>query len=179
MQGVALEPTEIDELFRRYAVGEAEVFSRLYDLASPKVWGFIIKRISNEAFAEEIFQEVWARIHRTRELYDPIYPALPWIFTLTRSVWADALRRQRSRPEVPVESEELERIAGAEGEAVQDGVSWSELAPKLVPGDREMLEDRYLKEWSFEAIARKLNLSEAGVRQRISRILRKIRSEGV
>lgn len=174
-----MEHTEIDELFRRYAAGDAAAFSRLYDLASPKVWGFIAKRIPNRAFAEEIFQEVWAKIHRTRESFDPVYPALPWIFSLARSVWTDALRRQGSRPEIPVESEELERVAGAGVTGFQEGASWAELAPRLVPEDREILEDRYLKEWSFEAIAKKLDLSEAGVRQRISRVLRKIRSQDI
>ncbi len=169
--------TEIDQLFRSYAEGDARAFSRLYDLASPKVWGFVIKRVPNRALAEEIFQEAWAKIHRTRDSFDPKFPALPWIFTITRSVWLDALRRQQSRPEIPVESEALERAAGAGpgGESTQQ--NWEEIAPTLSAPDRELLDDRYLKEWSFEEIAKKLDVSEAGVRQRISRILRKIRSQ--
>ena len=175
--------TEIDQLFRGYAEGDARAFSRLYDLVSPKVWGFVIKRVPSRALAEEIFQEAWAKIHRTRESFDPKFPALPWIFTITRSVWLDALRRQQSRPEVPVASDALEVLAGA-GKVESDRVNeakgtWEEIEPGLAPEERELLDDRYLKEWSFEEIAKKLNVSESGVRQRISRILRRIRSQKV
>jgi RNA polymerase sigma-70 factor (ECF subfamily) len=171
---------EINELFVKYTKSDSEAFSRLYDLSSPKVWGFIVKRVPNRALAEEIFQEAWAKIHRTKESYDPKFPALPWIFTVTRSVWIDALRRQRNRPETPVESETLEREAAQGGASVTslgEAPTWDEIAPMLPAQERELLEDRYLKEWSFEEIGKKLNLSEAGVRQRISRILRKIRSQ--
>ncbi len=177
MQRAVLENTEIDELFRCYATGNPEAFSRIYDLVSPKVWGFIVRRVPNRALAQEIYQEVWIKIHRTRESYDADYPALAWIFTVTRSVWTDSLRKQRSRPETPVDSVELERISSFEDSREQENTSWEEIAPSLVPEDREILEDRYLREWSFEEIGKKLELSEAGVRQRISRILRKIRSK--
>jgi len=174
---------EINELFQRYAQGDPLAFARLYEMVSPKVWGFLVKRVSSRAWAEEIFQEAWAKIHRTRESYDPAFPALPWIFMLTRSVWTDALRRQGHRHEIPVEAHELERVADQESFLTQaevaDSKTWVEIAPALSTGDRTLLEERYLKEWSFEEIGKRLNLSEAGVRQRISRIFKKIRSQRI
>lgn len=178
MAPVMHDTSELDELFRAYARGEDQSFSRLYDALSPKIWGYLLKRVGNSELTEEVYQEVWTKLHKTRASFDPRYPALPWVFTLTRSVLMDHFRKRGRTLETPVQPEALEQWAGASpestGEQVQES-SWAELSHGLPPEDVKLLEDRYLNDWSFERLAQELKLSEAGVRKRLSRLLQKIR----
>jgi RNA polymerase sigma-70 factor (ECF subfamily) len=56
--------------------------------------------------AEEIFQETFLKLHRSRGTYIPGSTAIHWIFAIARSVYLDRLRYRKRRPESPGETDD-------------------------------------------------------------------------
>jgi len=168
------------ELFRLYVGGNEDAFRQFYAQVSPKVWSFVKKRIADAALAEEVFQEAWLKIHRSRDRYDPKFNPMAWVYTLTRSVLIDRMRALGSRPEVLLPPEDLERqesasrFVGVESPMGQMAGLDSALAA-LPPDQRELLRQRYEKEWSFEEIARVAGVRQETIRKRLSRLLQNLR----
>lgn len=165
-------------LFDLYCKGDLAAFDCYYEKMSPKIWGFVKKRIQSTAHAEDIYQEVWLKIHRSREQYDPKYPVNPWVFTIVRSVLYDGLRVVQRNKEHLVEEEVMDqKIAQAsmENDKKSSAPDWDHGLGNLTAEQKNMIELRYLKDWSFGEIAKSLGLSEDNTRQKISRIVKKLR----
>ena len=82
-----------EELMVLYQNGSEAAFQILYDRHSSKIFGFISSRISNKETANEIFQDVFIKIHKSKQLYNKSLPLLPWIFTITRNAVFDYAKR--------------------------------------------------------------------------------------
>ena len=176
-----------ESLFELYREGETAAFDLYYERVSPRIFGFIKRRVESKALAEEIFQEVWMKIHRARDQYDSKFPLNPWIFTVVRSVLFDGLRSMSRKKELFLEVKELgQKIDEKSMEtSIQAGVEenakvffealQNEMSEELTLEQKKLIDLRYLSDWSFDEIARSLGLSEENVRQKISRSLRKLR----
>jgi RNA polymerase sigma factor (sigma-70 family) len=167
-----LENKTDEELMVLYQNGAEQAFQILYARHAGKIFGFIKNKVKKEEQARDIFQEVFTKIHKSKHLYNKTLPALPWIFTITRTTLIDSLRKDKISKNV-IEMD-LERIAVSEPETS----STEELTPhlsKLPANQRTAIELRYFEEKTFEEIAEKLNTSELNVRQIISRGLKRVR----
>lgn len=168
-----------EALFDLYCKGDLAAFDGYYARVSPKMWGFIKRRVPTVAQAEDIYQEVWIKVHRSRDQYDPKYPINPWVFTIARSVLYDGLRLVQRTKEQSVEDSVLEqKLNQASVDSAGETTTmpdWDQQFVDLSPDQKNMIELRYLKEWSFDEIAKSLGLNEDNVRQKISRIVRKLR----
>ena len=56
---------------------DASAFAELYDFDLPRVSGFVARRVGDRAAAEDVFQETFLQVHRTRHTYNPAYPVIP------------------------------------------------------------------------------------------------------
>ncbi|XXY53134.1 RNA polymerase sigma factor [Sorangium sp. So ce269] len=92
-------PDELDEIMRRYALGEEEVFERLYRLLGPRLYRFCLRLTGRAPEADDLFQESFLRIHRARASYIGGSNVIPWAFAIARSLHLDRLRYQRRHPE--------------------------------------------------------------------------------
>ncbi len=59
-----------EDLMARYQLGSEEAFAILYRRHSPKVFGFIKRRIYQSELISEIFQEVFVKMHKSKHLYN-------------------------------------------------------------------------------------------------------------
>lgn len=157
-----------------YKNGAEQAFKILYARHAGKIFGFIKKRIKNEEKARDIFQEVFSKIHRSKHLYNNTLPALPWIFTVTRTTLLDSLRKDKNaKNEVEIDFDTLPaEEKNFETSAVNELVP--ELS-KLSATQRAAIELRYVEEKTFEEIAKELKTSELNVRQIISRGIKRIK----
>ncbi len=171
-----------EALFQLYRKGEVAAFDLFYERLSPRIWGFLRKRTVSQALAEDLYQEVWSKIHRSKEQYDHKFPVAPWIFTIARSVLYDGLRGIQRNNEVAVGEESLSRasdLTSFEESTKLDSPDLEVALAALSPEQKEIIKLRYQKEWSFGEIASSLGLSEDSVRKRISRILKELRGRWV
>lgn len=159
-----------EELMVAYLEGSKEAFHVLYSRYSPRVYGFVRKRIRDANFADDVYQNVFVKLHKSRGLYKSKHQFATWLFVICRSVVNDSLRKlQRNR----------EDSAAVVPEPFVERVEVADLQPSfdvLSSTDQKILNMRYFEDHEFDEIASALGLSEVNVRQRVSRALKKLKS---
>jgi RNA polymerase sigma-70 factor (ECF subfamily) len=84
---------------RRVALGEEEAVSELYDRYSALVFKLSIQFLSNQAEAEDAVQEIFVRLWKTADRFDPRKAKLvTWVMLITRRHLIDRIRRKTVRP---------------------------------------------------------------------------------
>ena len=159
----------------RYKDGSMEAFEELYSRHKGKVYGYLAKRVNNRFDRDEIQQNVFLKLHRSRQKYNSSFPFLPWLFTLCRNVLIDFMRSKEAK-----EGRLLQDGGIIDGlpSAEDKGSGIDVLAPvmsKLNEEQKEAIKMRYGEDFSFEGIARKLNTSVPNARQKVSRAVKKLR----
>src|SRR5579863_6378547 len=84
-----------EHLMALYQQADASAAAALVDLLSPQLYRFFASQMGSTNEAEDMFQEVWLRIHRVRHTYRPGEPVLPWVYAIARRVRVDSYRRTR------------------------------------------------------------------------------------
>ena len=160
-----------EELMKEYQAGNEAAFRTLYERHSARIYGFLLSRLSEKAFADDVFQATFLKLHQTRSRYDSSLPFLPWLFTVCRSVMIDSLRKKERLLE-EADSERVEQAPTPEAE-IQPSLPSLDRLPH---NQRQALELRYGGELSFEEIAQKLETTPLNARQLTSRAIKKLRS---
>lgn len=167
---------ELMELYQRN--GDESAFSALYRRHSGRVYGYLSRRVAARQERDDLHQAVFLRFHQSRQLYDPRYPVLQWLFVIARSTLVDHARKQ-SRSLPWGDGTAVTEIAAPAAPTVpMTPAGGLESLAGLSGREREALELRVLDELSYREIARKLGASEPSVRQIVSRALRKLRLKG-
>ncbi|WP_240416100.1 RNA polymerase sigma factor [Paenibacillus periandrae] len=101
------------ELMKRIAAKDEEALKQLYDHYEKPIYSFAYRMVRDAMMSEEIVQELFLRIWHTAERFDGAQGKLTsWMFTLTRNITIDLLRKKRSRtPQAMAEPDQLEFIA--------------------------------------------------------------------
>ncbi len=96
----SLQPQErVDyELMQRIAANSEAAVAELYDRFGSLVYRMALQAMPGRAEAEDAVQEIFVRLWRTADRYDPRKAALvTWVMLLSRRHLVDKLRRKRSR----------------------------------------------------------------------------------
>lgn len=92
---LALEPDT--ELMLRVRHGDAGSFELLLHRHRGTVLNLLYRLVHNHAIAEELAQDVFVRVYRSRERYEPTAKFTTWLFRITTNValnWRRDTRRQ-------------------------------------------------------------------------------------
>lgn len=168
-----------EELMRAYQLGEERAFSLLYERYSGKVYGYLRSKRQDVSDTQEVFQEVFLKLHRMRAKYRPMEPFAPWLYAMMRNVLIDHIRKMKAGIQPLFEPELFD---SAQASSLSNGKNAEASDLSQVPGfhrlrtrQREALQLRYRDERSFSEIADHLDTSEANVRKLISRAIGKLR----
>ncbi|WP_437722105.1 RNA polymerase sigma factor [Sorangium sp. So ce861] len=121
---------ELDEIMQRYALGDEDVFDRLYEMVGPRLYRFCLRLTGRAPEADDLFQESFLRIHRARASYMAGSNVFPWAFAIARSLHLDRLRYQRRHPE---------GVAPTSDPVVHDAPSDCNSGPEAEVGAHELL----------------------------------------
>ena len=87
-----------DLLMERLAAGEGRALEQLYDRYHILVYSVALRVVRDEMLAEDIVQEVFLRVWRRPESYDPSRGRfLSWLMSVTRNRAIDEVRRLSRR----------------------------------------------------------------------------------
>lgn len=89
--------SELPGLMVRYQQGESAAIEELVRRLSPPLLRFFSFSQISMAEAEDLLQDCWLRIHRSRQTYRASEPVLPWIFAIARHTRLDGHRRRQRR----------------------------------------------------------------------------------
>ncbi len=182
-----MRPGENDDgvLLLAAAAGEQAAFEVFYRRWLPAVMGFHLSRVGSREAAFDLTAETFAAVVVGCGGFDPARgSAAGWLFTIAEHKLCDSLRRGRveararralgHRPLLLVDEdlarvEEIASLAGAS--------QLNELLGALPADQQAAVRARVLEERSYAAIAADLRCSQAVVRQRVHRGLRKLREQ--
>lgn len=139
-----------------------------------KLRRFILRRVSNEADAEDILQEVYLKIHTHLHTLRDDNKIHSWIFQIVRNVIVDYYRSKEQTVEI---SESLTLPEGLEGNDVV-----RELAPSLL-GMISCLPKKYryalylteYRGFTQKELAEYFNISLSGAKSRVQRAREKVK----
>jgi RNA polymerase sigma-70 factor (ECF subfamily) len=103
-------------LMLRVRGGDGAAFDELVRRYRLRVFGRFCRWLGDRAEAEDLTQDVFLRVYRYRDRYQPRAKFATWLFHITRNVARNALRSRRRRPCL-----RLETLAGP-GDAF--GAEW-------------------------------------------------------
>jgi RNA polymerase sigma-70 factor (ECF subfamily) len=164
-----------------YAAGDYSAFETLYQRHSGRVYAYLKRKLSTVEEADEVFQKVFLKLHQGRKKYDSSYLFIQWLFVIAKTSVLDHLRKQGRQ--VPTSSlaefgdifaAEMSQTDGNPALLLEEGKRL-EILEDIAPEQRQVIEMRIIEEMSYEEIAKALNRSQEGVRQMISRALKKLR----
>jgi RNA polymerase sigma-70 factor (ECF subfamily) len=84
-----------DAAMDRYASGEDDAFSVLYDLLAPRLYGFLLRQTRSQSRAEDLVQQTLLQIHCARGRFIRGAPVTPWAFAIARRLLIDEMRKNR------------------------------------------------------------------------------------
>jgi len=173
-------PEGLGDLIVRSAEGDETAFTRLYDVASPRLFGLVLRVLRDRAQSEEVCQEVFLEIWRTAARFDPDRGSpLTWM-TIAHRKSVDRVRSAEAssrRDTRYIEtSHEVEYDVTAEAAtASMDGQRVSAALAALAPGQRNALELAYFGGLTHSEVAEKLGVPLGTAKTRIRDGLLKLR----
>ena len=107
-----------EELMLEYAGGDAAAFEALYRKHKGPLFRFVLRSVKSRGEAEELFQDVWARVIEARARYAPQAKFSTWLYTIAHNRLVDHWRA-RGLTVVPLETEDEAPIEVPAGPAAE------------------------------------------------------------
>lgn len=170
------EPGPSDEgLMLLVRSGEVGLMSDLFERHHRSVYGFLYRMCGNRAQAEDLVQEVFLRILKYRETYQPRTSFTAWMYGIARNAYIDQARKRKAETTwdgegVDMPSRELpvdERLR-----ARQEAVLIERALMSLPPDKREVLVLSRYQDLRYDEIGRILGCEANTVKQRVFRAVR-------
>ena len=150
-----------------YQAGSMAAFEALYaSLASPLL-AYLTALTRDRAQAQDLLQESFLQIHRSRRAYRPGLPVRPWVFTIARHVW---LMDRRHRGRRPLADQQLPEVpVPAEVNGLADRDLLRRALDDVLPDRREALLLHHIWGFSFAEIGQMLGIRPEAAKLRSSR----------
>ncbi len=169
------------DLLARIVAGDRDAFGAFYDLHAPVLFGFCVRILRDARDAEDVLQETFVQAWRDARRFDAARASVRgWLFTIARSRALDRWRSRRSTEKriSAADAPELERAAGAAGEAaavdVRDFVERA--LAQLGENEQAVLRLAYFDGCTQEEIAARLGEPLGTVKSRTRSALAKLRT---
>jgi RNA polymerase sigma-70 factor, ECF subfamily len=165
---------ELQRLMTAYQAGRMEAFEELYSRLSPALLGYLATLTRDRTRAEDLVQETFLQLHRSRHTYRPELPLRPWVFTIARHVWLMDRRTRSRRPAADAELPDLP--VPPEIERLSDRDTLRRALGAILPERREALLLHHVWGFSFAEIGRLLGIRSDAAKLRSSRGMADLRS---
>ena len=169
-------------LMSRVASGDESAIAELYDRFGALVFKASRQVLNSRAEAEDASQEIFVRLWKTADRFDPRRARLvTWVMLIARRHLIDKLRRKVARPEVlGLEAEtEAAMTGGANAIAPETPVEANEALrsriQELPALQREVIERTYLRGFTLREVSEQLDAPLGTVKSALSRGLARLR----
>jgi RNA polymerase sigma-70 factor (ECF subfamily) len=180
---MALDRPSDADLARRCRRGDPLAWREMVRRFTPLVYRLACGMLRSESEAEDATQEVFLRMHRSFDTFDPTRPMTPWVARAAYNACLRRLEQSRRRHPASGEPEELEAIEDTarpnpEQEAErQEALGFLSRALAELPAqDRALLDLRYREGLSDAEVAEATGMPVNTVKTRIFRARARLRA---
>ncbi|MEK6573498.1 MAG: sigma-70 family RNA polymerase sigma factor [Chloroflexota bacterium] len=147
--------------------GDSEAFGRLYRAYVQSIHRYLFLRLSDTSLAEDLTAEVFLRAVDGLPRY--IQRGLPfgaWLFRIARDRLVDYYRQSARRPRAELDDDLPSDLPEPSDSAVDSETAETlrEALAELTDEQRDVIQFRFMEEWSLEETARVMNKSVNAVK---------------
>jgi RNA polymerase sigma-70 factor (ECF subfamily) len=160
-----------EDLMLQVQQGDEQAYSELFARHKRSVFGYTSRFIRDEARAQEVFQDTWLKVHRSRHTYRQGARFKTWLFTIAANTTRDAYRSSQRRIQTvdsPVE-------ARSANHRPSDHADLHTAIEGLPDSLREAFYMGAVQGFDHNEVAEALGISPANARARISRARAQLR----
>lgn len=184
------DPRSDEQLMEDFCNGDHGAFEVLVLRFQHGLYNFLLRSVQNRSRSEELLQEVFLRLIRSKQSYRSTARFSTWVYTIARNLCVDESRRAKFRrtvsldgPSAPDRDGEnlLERMP-MEQISTDDSVEGRRLRKEIIHAVDQLPEDqrevflmRQLSGMSFKEIGEIVGTSENTVKSRMRYALEKLR----
>jgi len=169
------------ELVRAALEGDEKAFARLLNRYKDAIYFMLLKMVNNRSDAEDLTLEAFGKAFKNLHQYSPTYAFSTWLFKIASNNCIDFLRKKKgvnisiesnneqneNSDQVKLKSKELnpeEKLI-----RLQKAILLRRVVRRLKPRYRTLVELRYFREFSYEEIAKELDLPLGTVKAQLFR----------
>ena len=175
-----LDPVEAElcSHMQGYLDGRIEAFDALYAAFAGRLRGYLLSLCRDATLADDLLQETFMQIHRSRRTYQPGRPVTPWVYAIARNVYLmkrrSAGRRMRFEEALAADSRTSDGPRDALG-TIAEGDAVRRALREVPPDQRQALLLHHVEGWSFVEIAARLGIRVNAAKTRAFRGMKKMR----
>lgn len=161
--------------------GEEKAFAKLMSRYKDAIYFMLLKMVNNKNDAEDLTLEAFGKAFKNLHQYSPNYAFSTWLFKIATNNCIDFLRKRRGvyisiennqengDNDSPIKLRSTEPNPEEKLIRIQKAFLMRKIVHKLKPRYRILVELRYFSEYSYEEIAKELNLPLGTVKAQLFR----------
>jgi RNA polymerase sigma-70 factor (ECF subfamily) len=163
LRAQAQDDSDSEALARAARGGDLEAFEGLVRRYQRRVYALAYQHLRDPDEAQDLAQEVFVRLYRNLDRYDPTRPFQPWFWRLAANVAATYRRRR------PAAAVELRDVAAAVATAREESLPLERALADLSEDLRLPILLHYYLDQPLDEIALAMGLSLSAVKSRLHR----------
>jgi len=181
-----LQEANDEALMRRYREGSGDAFTVLYGRHKAPLYRFMLRSCESQAVAEELFQDVWTSVIRSRSRYEATAKFTTWLYRIANNRLVDHYRQQgRWQPYLQDEFDEegVDCPVAAAGEQPEQQADLNaqirrlmECLEQLSPVQRQVFLLKEEAGLALEAIAVSLGINRETAKSRMRYAIARLRN---
>jgi len=161
--------------------GDEKAFAKLMGRYKDAIYFMLLKMVNNKNDAEDLTIEAFGKAFKNLHQYSPSFAFSTWLFKIATNNCIDFLRKRRgvfisieTNPEngdndTPIRLRSNDPNPEEKLIRIQRAILMRRIVHKLKPRYRILVELRYFREFSYEEIAKELNLPLGTVKAQLFR----------
>lgn len=161
--------------------GEEKAFAKLMSRYKDAIYFMLLKMVNNKNDAEDLTIEAFGKAFKNLHQYSPNYAFSTWLFKIATNNCIDFLRKRRGvyvsientqengDNDSPIKLRSTEPDPEEKLIRIQKAILMRKIVRRLKPRYRILVELRYFREFSYEEIAKELNLPLGTVKAQLFR----------
>jgi RNA polymerase sigma-70 factor (ECF subfamily) len=170
------EEQHLMELMVAYQRGDRAAVERLYTLLCNEVRSYFAGACRDRRATDDLVQDTFLEMHRSRQTYNPPLPVRPWLFGIARNVLARARRVAKHQDVNSSGDLEAESVPGTPCVPSIDAVDLENAISRLPNTTRDPWLLHHVFGFSFHSIAARLGITVMAAKLRSSRASRALRT---
>lgn len=171
------------ELVAHYVSGDKKAFRGIIELYKNPLYAFLRRFFNRNDLIDEVFQETFLQLYRSRNTFDAAKPLRPWLFTIAANKARDLLRKQQREDTItigtmtePSESNiddvvnsliSYEKTPYDEVETSERAENVREVIDRMPTNLKEILLLAYFEQFSYKQMAGILSIPIGTVKSRL------------
>ena len=161
--------------------GDEKAFAKLMSRYKDAIYFMLLKMVNNKSDAEDLTLEAFGKAFKNLHQYSPSYAFSTWLFKIATNNCIDFLRKRRgvyisiennqdnNDNDIPVKLRSADPNPEEKLIRIQKAILMRKIVFRLKPRYRILVELRYFREFSYEEIAKELNLPLGTVKAQLFR----------